>query len=84
MTFSKRYLESKSIHWNWRYHQFNVKKRVKLDEKASVDFSRFHTFFDIKLMISPVPVHSVSNASFAVKIDLCSCRELFIRYFISY
>ncbi len=28
-------------------------------------------------------MHSASNAFFAVKIDLCSCRELFIQYFIS-
>jgi hypothetical protein len=34
ITFTKRYLASKSIHWNWRYIQLSVKKRVKLDEKA--------------------------------------------------
>jgi hypothetical protein len=34
ITFPKRYLTSKSIHWFWRYLQFYVKKRVKLDEKA--------------------------------------------------
>ncbi len=42
----KGYLSSKSIHWIWRYHQLNIKKRVKLDEKAMwilVDFTRFLT-----------------------------------------
>ncbi len=34
ITFPKRYLASKSIHWFWRYLQFYVKKPVKLDEKA--------------------------------------------------
>ncbi len=44
ITFSKRYLKSKSFHWNWRYLQLNVKNRMKLDEKAIwilVDFTRF-------------------------------------------
>jgi hypothetical protein len=34
ITFPKRYLASKSVHWNWRNHQLKTEKRVKLDEKA--------------------------------------------------
>jgi hypothetical protein len=34
ITFSKRYLVSKSNHWYWRYLQLKTEKRVKLDIKA--------------------------------------------------
>ncbi len=46
ITFPKSYLASKSIHWDRRYLQFCVKKRMKLEEKAMwilVDFTRFLT-----------------------------------------
>jgi hypothetical protein len=46
ITFLKRYLASKSIHWNWRYHQFYVKKRVKSTKiyiAFSSNFTRFLT-----------------------------------------
>ncbi len=44
ITFPKHYLESTSTHWNWRYHQFYVKKRVK-STKIHIAFSSNFTRF---------------------------------------
>ncbi len=46
ITFPKRYLVSKSICWNWRYHRLKNKKRVKLNIKAIwVIFNRWYLKF---------------------------------------
>jgi hypothetical protein len=55
ITFPKRYLTSKSIHWNWRYHQFYIKKRVKSTKIHIVFSSNFIRFLTLNRW-SSVPV----------------------------